>query len=655
VKLNIRPWIVITCISFMLGMAATYSRHWQAVELKWFDFLTVTTSEFKSVLPITIVGIDEVSFAAIGQRWPWSRDLHARVIDRLVADGAMVIAFDMIFSEPSIDSQDAEFSRAIRRAGNVVLAADHAYRETGALRQWLRVDPLPRFLEAGAISGLASAVIDGDAIMRRFPDANDIFWRQIISVLQRQRPDLGLEISIPDKAMVRHLGPAHTFPYVSYHQLIKDGDTLPSGMFQDQIVLIGRDVRASPEVGMAQSDLFSTPFLSQSNLLTPGVEIHATLIENALTGRALAPVSILHMTYALAVFTLLALPALFLWHPLISGFWIAGLMGCSIGLSYWLYAQNSIWMPVLSVVLTLGLMYLKMGVFSFLAERRRAIQIKATFSKYVAKQVVEQMVANPQLVQLGGERRELTLLFSDLAGFTSMSEKLAPETVAQVINLYLTEMTRIIIARGGTVDKFIGDAVMAFWGAPLADPLHALHGVEAAMAMQKAMDGLQTKFAELGVQGQVGLRIGLHTGPAIVGNMGSDERFDYTALGDTVNLASRLEGVNKVYGTKILFSATTANQLSGTVPVRSVDRVRVKGKDQPVDIFTPCDNAKLISMTEKAMQYYRASQWKQSETAWQQIVEEYPLDTLAPVFLERTHRFIEQPPLTWDGSVALEK
>lgn len=651
---RLSSWMLVSGAALLLGLGVTLSRPWQAVEMWLFDHLTVLTASGKSVLPITIVGVDETSFVQIGQRWPWPRDLHARLVERLAAEGAAVIAFDMIFSEETSPTEDGEFARAINGAHNVVLAADHAYRETAMLRQWMRVDPLPAFLVAGAVSGLTSAAIDGDAVVRRFPDADDIFWRRAIAVLQRERPELGLAGQVPNGALMRHLGPAHTFPYVSYYQVLAGGDAIPPGFFQDQIVLVGRDVRATPEVGSAQSDLFATPFLGQSQLLTPGVEIQATLIENALTGRALAGVGTPWTAGVLALFAVLAMPVLRRWHPVWSGVWISILIGTALALSYWLFNDRSQWLPVMATLLTLCLMYVGMGMLSYLVERRRAVQIKSTFSKYVAKQVVEQMVANPDLVRLGGERRELTLLFSDLAGFTTMSEKLPPETVARIMNLYLTAMTRIIIASGGTVDKFIGDAVMAFWGAPLDDPLHARHGVDTAIAMQRAIDELQPRFAEMGAS-EVGMRIGLHTGPAIVGNMGSEERFDYTALGDTVNLAARLEGVNKTYGTPILLSAATAAGLANLVPLRPVDRVRVKGKAQAVDIFTPCDDLELIAQTERAMAAYRIGDWPAARSAWQLIAQGYPGETLAPVFLGRIEEFERNPPTAWDGSVALEK
>ncbi len=647
-------WYSVALFSTLLGLALTFLRPWQGIELRWFDQLSVLSAPRSTVLPITIVGIDEASFAEIGKRWPWPRDLHAQLIDRLVDDGAAVIAFDMILSEAATSREDDILARAIQRAGNVVLASDHAYRETGALKQWMRVDPIPLFVAAGASSGLASAVIDGDTVLRRVPEAQGIFWRQIIRVLQRTRPDLGMTEYMPHGALIRHLGPAHTFPHVSYHHVLNRHASIPEGYFRDQIVIVGRDVRASPEVGTAQSDLFATPFLGQSQLLTPGVEIHATVLENALTGRAIAPVSTWAGRGFLMALALLATGALWRWHPVWSGGWILLLVAVAMATSYVAFDHGSTWLPVMAAIATLASMYVGMGMLSYLNERRRAVHIKSTFSMYVAPVVVEQMVSNPHLVKLGGERRELTLLFSDLAGFTSMSERLSPEMVAKVINLYLTEMTRIIIASGGTVDKFIGDAVMAFWGAPLDDPEHAIHGVESAILMQEKMDELQESFSSMGA-GVVALRIGVHTGPAIVGNMGSEVRFDYTALGDSVNLASRLEGVNKTYGTRILLSESTAAELEGRIALRQVDRVRVKGKQQPVEIFTPCSDSVLTSETEAAMSAYRAGDWATARTQWNRIAASFPADSLAPVFLERIDQFELNPPSPWDGSVALEK
>ena len=641
--------------AWLIGLGLTFINAWDQVELKLFDQLTVLTSPGKSVLPITIVGIDEASFAQLNLRWPWPRGLHGQLVDRLNEAGAAVIAFDLIFAEASDPKQDAAFAAAIGRAGNVIMSADRAYQETANLRQWLRVEPLPAFKQAGATPGLATVTLDSDTVVRQIPQNEDVFWRRTIETLIRARPGILDMPQPPADALIRHLGPAHTFPYVSYHQVLNRDPSIPADFFRDQIVLIGRDVRASPDAGAAQADMFATPFLGVSRLLTPGVEIHATIIENMLSSQALVRASNGQVMLLMAVALMLALPALIRWHPVWSGAWMTALLGLIAGLTVWLFAERNLWLPMGSTLVAITLAYLANGLASFILERRRGQQIKGAFAKYVSAQVVEQMVAHPELLKLGGERRELTLLFSDLAGFTSISEKLPPDGVAHLINAYLTAMTRVILAEGGTVDKFIGDAVMAFWGAPLDDPQHALHGVRAAIAMQKAMDDLQPFFAEFDV-GYVGLRIGLNSGPATVGNMGSEERFDYTALGDTVNLAARLEGVNKAYGTRILISGATAELLEGAISLRPVDLVRVKGKDKAVEILTPCDDAEISRLTAAALAAYRAQDWDGARAAWWRVLENYPDDSVSKVFMERIENF-EKTGVSagWDGSVALEK
>jgi adenylate cyclase len=629
---------------------------WRDLEHRHFDALSVATAPRASSLPITIVGVDEASFAQIGKRWPWPRSMHAQLIDRLSASGAAVIAFDMIFAEASTPADDEAFARAIARAGNVVMSSDHAYQETSLLRQWIRVDPLPAFRAAGAVPGLATVTLDGDTVVRQMPDGDDVFWREVIRTLARVRPDvLPEEVTPPPNGMVRHLGPAHTFPYVSYYQVLQGDKSLPEDYFRDQIVLIGRDVRASPEVGLAQADMFATPFLGESKLLTPGVEAHANIIESVLTGQVIYPVSRLYETMLISVAMLLALPALLRWHPTGSALWFLGLMGTIGGGSWYLFQHRLIWLPVVGILLALAALYLTMALVSYVLERRRGRYVKEAFSKYVASEVVEQLIAHPERLRLGGERRELTLLFSDLAGFTSISEKLPPDGVASLINTYLTAMTRVILEQGGTVDKFIGDAVMAFWGAPLDDPQHGIHAVRAAIAMQQAMAELQPTYQAMGLE-SVGLRIGVNTGPAIVGNMGSEDRFDYTALGDAVNLASRLEGVNKAYGTGILLSESTAVLVRDQISLRLVDRVRVKGKLEPVRIYTPCDDPLLITLTQTAWEAYAGQHWDVARSAWRAVLEQQPGDPVATTFLARIDHLAEAPPgAAWDGATALEK
>lgn len=642
-------------LAWVLCCGLLFVPAWQAMELKAFDLLSVVTAPKKSSLPITIIGIDEASFTQLGKRWPWPRDMHAKLVDRLAKSGAAVIAFDVMFPEPATKEEDDAFAKAISEAGNVVLTSDHAYQETALTRVWMRMDPTMQLTQAGAVAGLATMTLDRDTVARKMSDADDAFWREAIRMLVRTRPGSIEEPYVPPGAMMRHLGPSHTFPYLSYYQVLNGDPGIPPDFFADQIVLIGRDVRANPETGAAQADTFATPFLMTSELLTPGVEIQATQIENALMGQTITAATTGQNLLGLTGVLLLAWPLLLFWHPLRSALLIVLIGGAIAGTSYWLFSAHNFWAITATPLLALALSFVSTSTGSFLIERRRAGEIRSAFAKYVSSEVVSEMIAHPERLTLGGQRREVSVLFSDLAGFTSLSEKLTPDAVSQVINLYLNAMTHVIMANGGTVDKFIGDAVMAFWGAPLDDADHALHAARSAIEMQKAMQELQPKFSEFGVE-HLGLRIGINSGPAIIGNMGSDLRFDYTALGDTVNLASRLEGVNKMYGTGILFSESTAESIKERIRLRPVDRVRVKGKDVPVNIYTPCADESLAILTEKAWNAYLEQDWKSAKEYWHSIRQAVADDKLAMVFEERIAEYEASPPSPdWDGSVALEK
>lgn len=646
---------VAVLIGVVTGAALNWWEGWRSVEVRAYDMLNVATAPLKSTLPITIIAIDEASFAQTGQRWPWPRKMHAQLVEKLAGKQASVIAFDLLFPEASTPEDDDAFARAIENAGNVVLAADHAYHETSTSRQWIRVDPIQKLTMAGAVTGLATSSLDDDAIMRRVPQMDDALWRQAIRMLIRTRPGSVEEPWVNENAMVRHLGPARTFPYVSYYQVLNDDPSIPPDFFQDQIVLIGRDVRASLDSGLAQAEAFGTSFLRSSRQMTPGVEVHATLVENALMGLTVNPALPWQLWSLLAGAMLLAWPLLNWWHPLRSAIGVVAIGAAAIGLAAWLFVSFSTWLPMLSSLVALAVAYAATAAGSYLTERRRATEIRGALEKYVSGDVVAEIVANPERLQLGGQRRDLTVFFCDLAGFTTLSEKLTPEALASVINVYLSEVTHIILDHGGTVDKFIGDAVMAFWGAPLDDPEHALHGVESAIEVLKAMDRLQPKFESMGAPG-LSLRIGLHSGPAIVGNMGSDLRFNYTAVGDTVNLAARLEGANKAYGTGTLFTAATVEGLQGRVAVRRVDRVKVKGKHQAVDVFTACDDTELIALSDQAWTAWEARDWAGARAVWQDIVQRYPQDKVARNFIQRMDEMLaEGEPTTWDASIALEK
>lgn len=649
------PWAGISAA--LLALLISLSGLWHNLELKFFDRMIVATAPNQTNLPVTIIGIDEPSFAELKQQWPWPRSQHARLLDKLREAGAAVVAFDVVFSEPTLPEEDKALAQAIKRHGNVVLAADMVYDESGDVRQWLRVEPLKLFSEAGATTGFASVQIDPDGVQRQVPINRDAFWRSILILLDKKSPGIVAQFDATPDMRIHYVGGPHTFNYIPYYKLLNPDKHLPphwKDFLKDNIVLIGRDLKATTEVRSAQSDMFQTSFFGVRNELMPGVEIHANLIANMVAGD---PVREAPRTWALLLWLVTATGSIFLmrrWKPVRSGVIGLGLMTGIAGADIFLFTQLLVWVPAAGALLTVTLVYLAQGGVAYFFEQRQRRQMKQAFSMYVAPAVVEEVIAHPERLKLGGERRDLTLLFTDLAGFTSISEALDAEAVAHILNRHLSEMTEIVLRYHGTVDKFIGDAVMAFWGAPIVDPDQSLHAVKAAVEMQQKIAVMRQEILATGGP-ELQMRIGVHRGDCIVGNMGGDNRFDYTAIGDPVNLASRLEGVNKVYGTGILLSESVVHAVAEQVRLRQVDVVRVKGKHLGVGIFTPCQDEKLIALSESALQAYRSGDWALSRERWQAVKADYPDDPVAITFLKRLDHFQASGyPAEWDGITTLE-
>ena len=646
---------VFAALCWMFALLMSLTTAWKQVEFRLLDSMMVASAPNKSAFPITVVGIDEASFAELKLQWPWPRRLHAELIDRLAAAGAAIIVFDVVFAEPSNKEDDEYFAGSIQRAGNVVLAADRVYRESSGVRQWQRLDPHPAFTEAGAQVGLATVALDADLVIRQIPGSGDALWRTVIVRLTQQYPEITQSLNISPGSLIRYAGGDHTFPYVSYHEIVKPTGSIPADFFKDQVVIIGRDIKASPDVESAQADLFATPFLASTGWLMPGAEVHANIIETALANNGITRLSSGVMAALLALVAAACAITMRRWRPL----W--GALGCAaiaalIAAAVWgVFLKWNLWVPAGSSLAIIPLMYVSLGGWSYVTEQMRRKEITRVFSLYVTPQVVNYLIAHPERINLGGERRKITLLFTDLAGFTTFSEALSPERVTYLLNRHFTGMTDILLEHEGTLVQFIGDAIMAFWGAPLDDDDQAYHAVATAIAMQKAMAELREELAKENLP-QIRMRIGIHSGSAVVGNLGSAKRFGYTAVGDDVNLAARLEGINKLYGTGIMMSSDTARQVEGRIALRPVDRVIVKGKSQAVEVFTPCENVKVAELTKQAIHLFRSQEWDAAEACLRELLAIDPKDGIASLYLKRIAAFrITPPPLNWDGAMELEK
>lgn len=582
----------------------------EAADRPFFDAFTVLSAPQHTDLPIVILAIDEPSFQELQQPWPFPRGWHAQLIDRLREDGARAVAFDVVFAEPGLEDQDSALAEAVarwRRADGkptVVLAATRERLDTGQTTLWTEVMPLQLLLEAGAVPGQAGVSPDADFVVRRAPTDPASLSAQLAALHSGISAADTITGSAATHDWVRYNGPRGSIDTRSYYQAVTPG-LLPPGFFKDKLVLVGRSLRTATELGASQADMFNSPFawLDGSDRLLPGVELHANLVANRLLGNGLASAS---PAWALAAGGLLCL-LLAAGAPRVHPGLVAAITGAAaaaaVALSYAAFAHRGLWWSPAPVLLMLGAAYAVSAVWGFAAARQRARHVRQMFAQYVPPEVVGELVAHPELLRLGGETRELTVMFTDLANFTGLAERLDPQRTVAVLTEYFNTMTAIVHRHHGTVDKFIGDAVMAFWGAPLPQPDHARNAVAAAIEMQQAMTAMVARLQAQGLP-PIGVRIGIHSGPAVVGNIGSETRFSYTAIGDTVNLAARLEGANKAFGTSILLSSATAS--AAGVPCRALADVVVKGKTEVVRVYTPCDDPVLVA--ESARQLDSGSQ-----------------------------------------------
>ncbi len=640
-------------LALLLVGAASLSRPWHALEFKTFDLWTALAAPHRSALPVVVLAIDEPTFQEVQQSWPFPRSLHARVLDRLRDDGALAVGFDVVFADPGAPDQDAAFAQSLAAATAaglpVVLASTREKVESTSATLWTEVLPLAALRDAGAQHGDAGVQPDDDFVVRRMPQDKGSFSATLAGTAALHA------MAAPPAEFIAYRGPRGTFDTRSYYQALEPG-LLPQGFFHGKVVLIGRSTLTASDLQHSQADLFNSPFAALGGeRLFPGVELQATLLDNLVSGDGLRLVpeagSLALVLLALA----LLLPASLRWHPSAVGLLAAGLVGGMALLSWLLFLKAERWLaPLLPMAATVA-MYGATTLVGYASTRQQARQMRAMFSQYVPPEVVSRLIAQPELLRLGGEAREVTLLFTDLAGFTTLSEHLSAEQTVEVLTLYFNAMTPIVHASGGTVDKFIGDAVMAFWGAPLPDPQHAEHAVRAAIAMQQAMQSLAAALQARGLP-RIAMRIGVHTGRVVVGNVGSAQRFSYTAIGDAVNLAARLEGANKAFGTGILLSGDTAALLPSNLALRPLDDVVVKGKTVPVRVFTPCNDAAVCRHAQAALDAFHARAWDEAQSHLQALLARCPDDAAALRLQSRVEEARTLAPgAPWSAAVALDK
>jgi adenylate cyclase len=560
---------------------------WSLLELRSFDYLsTIAPPPLPDDGPI-IVAIDEPSMAEIGSQWPWPREIHGRLVEALRKAGARVIGIDVIFAEPSaISENDAALAAAL--GPDVVLAGDESLIRTPQADQLVRTEPLAAFSARGARTGIASVHLSGDGVLRQVPVYPDGFAAQILAAAGKSPPEL-----LPNR-LLQSFGAARTYPTVSYYQALDPENFLPPDIFKDRIVIVGLSLQNAPTLQGGGVDAFATSYTVHTEHLVAGAEIQATIFDNLAHGLSIARAGFFPCLAAIAFAVLVAFLFVRRGTGLATVIVSLSAVFLFIAASYLLLRFGRVF--VSPVGPTLGFLFVVTGqaALDYAAERKSRRDITRAFSRYLSPALVERLANDPSQLKLGGERRTLTILFCDVRGFTTIAEAMKddPERLTTLINRLLTPLSDIVLQSGGTIDKYIGDCLMAFWNAPLDDEAHARHAVTAALDMLAAITGLNDELAaEAAANGTplpppLRIGIGINTGDCVVGNMGSTRRFDYSVLGDSVNLASRLEGESKNYGVPLLIGEETARLCADDFTIAELDSITVKGRTSLSPVFT---------------------------------------------------------------------
>jgi adenylate cyclase len=691
---SMNKWLVRSAIGFVaFALALVLSRvtMFENLELRAYNMLfVVRAAQDMSNSDIAIVAIDDKAFASLPAKWPYPREYFTRAINNLTAAGARLIIFDVTFTEPSRLNpyEDESLARAVAASGRCLLAGK-LVRElaTNETVNTYVMKPIAPLLEVGADWALIDAIEDDDGFIRRYLLFQEFQGKPLLSLATRAFVRLtadsvdaqldaangsfiinGHEVPRYDRntMLINFRGPDKTFPTYSLADVLDDDDFdlgtkedtdifsmhLEWGTFRDKVVFIG----ASAEE--LQDNKF-TPFFSYDGKRRkmPGVETHANALHTLLNGDYIQKLAYLQQVIIMAVLSVLTLLAVYSGRTTIAIIAVLAELTVLAVLAFYSFLNANLWVPVVGPVLAVLFNYAGHSAQLLVAERREKGRVRKVFAQYVAKSVVDNMLASGDTPKFGGERRELTVLFSDVRGFTTFCEHHDAEAVVQRLNEYLTSMVDVVFRNQGTLDKFVGDELMAVFGAPLHFNEHAEKACITACEMIAQLRAMQKQWSADGKQ-IFGIGIGINTGTMIVGNLGSQQLFDYTVIGDEVNLGARLEGTNKQYGTSIIISESTYAQVKGKAQVRELDLVRVKGKQKPVKIFElrgmeplpEIEKDLLINTYHKGLDYYKQREWYKALREFRMVLRYFQTDGPSRLYVSRTLDFIENPPPDdWDG------
>jgi len=655
-------------------------------------FQVGTRSTNDKIAEVAVVMVDEVALEKdFGYYDPLPRRYLARLIDTLCAKNAKVIAMDIALYDrlKMLDSKgDSILVRSMQRAKNVIAVSIFQINQDG---DTYVQNPDSFFIKGLKGVGFANLQISGGGGLASVREVQPVstmsdgqsilsFSSLMYCVYKGIEPENFLKDvqsgsfvpNIPlnklGAMIINYVGGPATWKketdgnwlqvsegrIVTYRSSRLTGDTVwPEDLFKDKLVVIGNGSEFVP-------DRFVTPYYNQSqNNWMYGAEVHANAFLTLLNENFMKRSSTL---FTIGICLLLS----FLMVMSTVKFGFAGEISMAVGLllsvwmgGYLLFSHMGIWLPVSSLSFTVLVSYFVTSIYQAFTEERNKRQIRNMFARYAPPAYVDELVKDPTKLELGGVEKEISILFSDIEGFTAISEKMAPTQLIELLNEYLGAMTQIIFKEGGTLDKYIGDAIVAVFGAPLPQNEHALHACYAALEMQRTLAIYRDKWSQRGLP-PIKNRIGLNTGKVVFGNIGSEIRYDYTAIGDHMNLSSRLEGANKEYGTYCMISEFMYEQVRERVVVRDLDVLVVKGKTKGVRVYEligkaneplPEDQRKLIENYQEGIKNYRDRKWNEAIQKFEQALTHNHTDEPSKMYIRRCKAFMENPPGDdWDGS-----
>lgn len=711
---KVLPALMIAIAAFITSFILMFITPVQILELDYNDQLFEWRGPLDvSESPVVLVAISQKADEEIPQKYPWPTSVYAHLVHNLNKAGAKVIAFDVVFDNPDLYDfkNDTLFAEAIKEHGNVILAGDLQRNEGSLSELKSTIFPIP-VLNTNNPNRVALVHVprDLDGAVRSYAFGNvhneinyyglgletirkyfDIPYEEVDPIgPANESKYFGLgpfDIlkDSPNSFLINYYGPEGIFPEVSFEEVIDDsGYTtvfesglefgvnsfddpefghLNLGTFEDKIVIVGSTMPLL-------KDFYATPFANDGNNARPGYQIHANAIQTVLDSNYIERFRGWYTLLIMLVFCLvITMSNRFVSANL--GVFVSLMMAAGyFGVTYWAFVSHNILMVITGPLLAIFVTQLGMVGYEYYVEQKEKRRIKGMFESYVSPELVNQMIESGEEPQLGGEETFMTAFFSDIVSFSTFSEQLEAKELVKLINEYLSSMTGILNDRGGTLDKYIGDAIVAFFGSPVYIKDHALQACVSSQLMQKELKRLREKWAKDGwpeIVSNMHHRIGMNTGNMVTGNMGSNRRFNYTMMGDNVNLAARCESGAKQYGVFTMITEATKNEaekFGDDCVYRQLDHIVVKGRSQPVKIFEIADLKEdadqqlydCIGIYEQGLEHYFNMEWDKALSNFRESerIEKYEQNP-SGIFVERCELMKKDPPVEgWDGVFIME-